>query len=765
MSATSHDYKYARLAATIRTLRQECREHGQLDPILLDYGDMISPYVFTRYLLSQPQGMDQLNTLITSLDYDLVCPGNREFDVSPKVLSRIFDRYHAAGMMVLASNVQHGEQAGTELYQALNRDPVSGLITPFHIVHRQGLKLGFISLLPEDLARNVAIDRLTGLQVRTIHDTLSDLISRLRREEQIDALILVSHLETGATFPRQVLQLIQDNEGIDLVISNEFDQYNNPATSLKSIHFATHKTVICGIPAEGVAVGQAVLTFERSDDTTVLRNVEPKTVLCSEFEPDKTVSEILDTIRANYCQSWQKPLGHGRLESDMSRDDYVNYLLEIARTMGRTEIALINTKGIYYPPVFPISGVITRDAIYQTMPFDNHLFRFELSGKELLELAPRLASASENNFGKTIVARGFDGQKVNGRSIDLATLYSVVSTDFIVQGGDGHLVPDKISPRIVTWPKTNESMTFRDIVLRYFEQDLYADGHSGKTIDLSTNFPDLWEKALWKLMANVQGEYSENSKNSNAHYYAGSDRPQLTSADIRSQLVAVDISLAADARNYNWDNKLQTLYSKSKLDQDPEKETLDRIFFESTYTLRYFMNRYSRDDWVKALYPLPYASLSLETEWTLGQQDSSLDKEPAYRHMQLTTTAGIRFELLPKLAFKVGAGSQKELDKPGATAQNVIELGYELKKTALFFAPELPVFLESRFDYLRRTGGDDGTEMFWQNKILFNVFKNLSFYLGFNRFFFRTDEHDQWGIADELKVGIDLTIAKRHHFF
>jgi 2',3'-cyclic-nucleotide 2'-phosphodiesterase/3'-nucleotidase len=134
-----------------------------------------------------------------------------------------------------------------------------------------------------------------------------------------------------------------------------------------------------------------------------------------------------------------KPFGDSKLG---------NWSSEVTRIAAKADFGFGNNGGLRTD--MP-KGNITVGLIYQIMPFDNTIITVKMNGaqvKTLLEQAVKengkgiqIAGLSfRYDMTKPEMQRVFDMKKSDGTQLDLTSIYSVATNNFVGTGGDGFLV-------------------------------------------------------------------------------------------------------------------------------------------------------------------------------------------------------------------------------------------------------------------------------------------------------------------------------------
>ena len=188
---------YLRRIALIDTERQS-------DPslLLLDSGDFSqgSPY-YTLF-----KGNVETD-LMNRMGYDAATIGNHEFDFGLENMARIFRRAH---FPIVCSNYDF---AGTT---------VEGIVKPYIILKRNGLRIGIFGLSPE-LDGLVDENKCKGVRYLDPVATANQMSSLLRRK-RCDLIVCLSHLgwDDGGTDDQR---MVAGSHGIDIVLGGHSHSY------------------------------------------------------------------------------------------------------------------------------------------------------------------------------------------------------------------------------------------------------------------------------------------------------------------------------------------------------------------------------------------------------------------------------------------------------------------------------------------------------------------------------------------------------------
>jgi len=185
----------------IEMLKQERAKNPKL--LLIDSGDFSqgSPY-YNEY-----KGDLEID-LMNEMRYDVSVVGNHEFDFGVENLARLVKR---ANFPILCANYDF---TGTAC---------EGLIKPYTIIKRDGVKIGLIGLSPH-LEGLVAANTRVGVGYNDPIEAAVKWETYLKENEKCDVIIIVSHLGWG-DFADMDKYLISKTRYTDLVLGGHTHSY------------------------------------------------------------------------------------------------------------------------------------------------------------------------------------------------------------------------------------------------------------------------------------------------------------------------------------------------------------------------------------------------------------------------------------------------------------------------------------------------------------------------------------------------------------
>jgi 5'-nucleotidase len=201
---------WARIATAIKTIRQSCT-----NPVLVvDAGDFLMGSLF--HMLSREQAIEL--RLLHMMGYDAVTFGNHEFDLKPRGLARILNTAFRHGEIppLVFSNAVFSPQSDAD--DSLERLFNQGVVKPFRIVEKDGIRIGIFGLMGKDAAEVAPF--AAPVSFGDALETARTIVKTLREIEKVDLVICLSHSGLSAVKKHsEDEKLAREVHGIDIIIS------------------------------------------------------------------------------------------------------------------------------------------------------------------------------------------------------------------------------------------------------------------------------------------------------------------------------------------------------------------------------------------------------------------------------------------------------------------------------------------------------------------------------------------------------------------
>jgi len=217
----------------INYIGQAREEHDNL--LLFDAGDFLQGTPYFNLFKGEVE-IEAMNMM----GYDAVTLGNHEFDYGLELLEKVVRR---ATFPIVSSNYDFSQTA------------LSGLIEPYLILKRGGLKIGVIGIgiRPEGL---VSSENYKGMRYLDPVQTANRVAAQLRREHKCDIIICLSHLGYDPD-----TRLAESTRNIDLIIGGHSHTFMKQPDIRKNLD--ERDVMIYQTAGRGVYVGKIEMKLEK----------------------------------------------------------------------------------------------------------------------------------------------------------------------------------------------------------------------------------------------------------------------------------------------------------------------------------------------------------------------------------------------------------------------------------------------------------------------------------------------------------------------
>ncbi|MHB1651460.1 MAG: bifunctional metallophosphatase/5'-nucleotidase [Desulfitobacteriaceae bacterium] len=336
---------YARIAALLKQIRSE--NPGRV--LFCDNGDTLHgtyPAVKTLGAALVPI----LNTL--GLDAGTV---HWEFAYTPKVLQ---ERAAALTYPLLAINIFVKETGAL-------------FLPPYTIKEINGLRLGIIGIASNIIAETMPPAFSEGLVFTLGREELPPIVEKLRTQERVDLIVLISHLG----FP-QDMKLLAEVSGIDICLSGHtHNRLYQPILQGNTliVQSGYHGSFITRLDLE--VSGRRILNYRH-------RLIE----VAQSIQPDPSLEILVQEALSPFADELSQVVGetatalHRATSLESSMD---NFLLQAVQEATGAELAFSNGWR-YGAPVLP--GPVTLNDLYNITPMNPSISTVELTGTEILAM-------------------------------------------------------------------------------------------------------------------------------------------------------------------------------------------------------------------------------------------------------------------------------------------------------------------------------------------------------------------------------------------
>lgn len=165
---------------------------------------------------------------MNTINYDAATLGNHEFDL---------------GMENLAKLVKSANFPFVNCNYDFTNTPLNGLIKPYIIIHKSGLKIGIFGLGPQNLSNLTFKKNVEGILYKDTFESAYEIADKLKNEEECDLVICLSHIgwdnkdaysKTGVNVCDSTLAL--HSKDIDIIIGGHSHTYMEQGKVVENIN-------------------------------------------------------------------------------------------------------------------------------------------------------------------------------------------------------------------------------------------------------------------------------------------------------------------------------------------------------------------------------------------------------------------------------------------------------------------------------------------------------------------------------------------------
>ena len=402
----------ARLATLAREVRAWNHAHGN-DTLLLEAGDILQGTPLSVFYQGEPDVR-----CLNLMGLQAMCVGNHEFDFGQDNFRRLAA---LAKFPILSANIYV-------------RDTGRRFAPPYLLFTlRDGTRAAAFGLTSRDTPVETLPSNVRGLDFT---DPLTEAQAVLRElPPEVTFLIALSHLgyENDQALARACPEL-------DVIVgAHSHTRLASPTR--------VGKTLIVQAESYGKYLGQLDMLVSQGEVVRYrgfLRTVNQTVPAAPDLEA------IIEQYAGKLESRLREPVGNAAVDLDGERDhvrsgetNLGNLVCDLYRDYARTELCLVNAGSIRAS--LP-AGPITVGDILTVAPFGNRLATKQVTGDQLwraLERAAaqdRPAGAFPQVSGMSLVIEGQTLREVRiaGQPLDRARTYSLVSSEFLLAGGDGY---------------------------------------------------------------------------------------------------------------------------------------------------------------------------------------------------------------------------------------------------------------------------------------------------------------------------------------
>lgn len=298
--------------------------------------------------------------IIKAMDYDLLIPGNWEVIYGKKIMQEVMNSYDTN---VIAANM-------------FEKDSENTLFPPYLVTEKKGVRIGFLAYNDPEIPVRQNPGYSEGIKFTQVEDNLKNLIHKLKNEEKVDLLFLVTHLGIS----KQVMLANNPKiKGVDFVLGN--DTHERIRKPIKGKY-----SVVVEPGAFGSFLGRLDVQMENNKMigyTYDLIEVTPK-----ELKADAKIQTIIDEQLKPYEEEMGTVLGYTTepiyryLVVENPMDNFITDAL-----LWKTGVDFATSNGFRFGvPIVPDESgkaPITKRDLWRMLPVNESIKIGEVTGKQI----------------------------------------------------------------------------------------------------------------------------------------------------------------------------------------------------------------------------------------------------------------------------------------------------------------------------------------------------------------------------------------------
>jgi 5'-nucleotidase len=301
---------WARVATVIKREKEK-----RNNPVLvLDGGDFLMGSLF--HMIAREEAVEL--RLMKDMGYDALTLGNHEFDLKPKGLARILHSAAAKGGMpaIVFSNAIFSKESDRD--DALEEVFNQGMVKPYVVLERGGIKIGIFGLLGKDAAEKAPF--ASPVQFRDPIEISREMVKVLREKEKVDVVICLSHSGLGEAKSRSEDEILAGKvQGIDVIVGG------HSHTRLEK-PIVINSTMIVQAAAYGNCVGVLDLLMDKGKARQKsYRLIDIDASIPGDMALQKKVESFIDTIDQEVLRdvnlSFKKVIGQTAFDLTIAEDE------------------------------------------------------------------------------------------------------------------------------------------------------------------------------------------------------------------------------------------------------------------------------------------------------------------------------------------------------------------------------------------------------------------------------------------------------------
>lgn len=328
--------------------------------------------------------------------------------------------------------------------------PLEGRFKPYTIKEYGGKRIGIIgiNLDPNGI---ISPDNFKGLEYLPIVATANLTAEKLKKEENVDAVIALTHIGYNPAGLIGDSVLATNSRDIDIIIGGHSHDTIDPKTEkgarrsrLKNLEGKEVLVVQTG--KAGRNLGKIRINLDSLGiGGRPSYELLPVTDRYDNYN-DKKLADYLSKYSAGVDSLMTLWIGSTTHELPASSDELLNYFTDFvfdsaSDIVPGVDLAIANKGGLRSG--IP-AGKFSKGQIINMLPFANYVTVVDVKGSDLADVFDVMANTRGNGVSRNVTAEydidddGAEAEnvRINGKPIDHARTYRVATIDYLAKGGD-----------------------------------------------------------------------------------------------------------------------------------------------------------------------------------------------------------------------------------------------------------------------------------------------------------------------------------------
>ena len=409
--------------AKISTLVQQHKANNP-NTLLLDAGDTFHGTTFATLV----QG-ESIAEVMNNVGYDAMTAGNHDFNYG---YERLLEIEEMLTFPLVSANVKNAD--GTRLFK------------PYIIEEVDGVRLGIFGLATPETTYKTHPKNVEGLIFTDPAEEAKSMVAEL--EGKVDAIIAVTHLGIDESSTDTSVRVAKAAPGIDIIVDG-----HSHSTLVEGMQSGEDTLIVsAGEYTKNLGVVELVFDADKKLITKQARlTTKEETAL---VEADPAILKVIQMVKDSQETVLAEIVGETAVKLEGEREfvrvgetNLGNLITDAMLDISGADIAMTNGGGIR-ASINP--GKITKNDIITVLPFGNYIVTKRVSGADIkaaLEQGTDAFPATKGAFphvaGMTYVidtnkpvGDRIESIMIQGKAIDMETMYLLATNDFMAAGGD-----------------------------------------------------------------------------------------------------------------------------------------------------------------------------------------------------------------------------------------------------------------------------------------------------------------------------------------